>query len=275
MSKKSKLLSVWRLGVLLPGVLLLDLILSGCAGPSNPSFNTTVREAYDDLHRMKQDPRPLDRPLILLSGWLDPGIATAHLRSEFRQMFADRDILAVSFAFDGSFDACRAKLIERVNEQFPSTDPSATVEVDVVAVSMGGLVARYASMPHPHDSEAAQLRTVRLFTISTPHQGARLAKLPTFNTLAKSMRPDSDFIQQLAADHALADYELHPYARLGDHVVGVANTAPAGRHPWWVPRRFPEPAHGLSFRDPRIVADIARRLRNEPPLTTDPAAPLP
>jgi hypothetical protein len=31
----------------------------------------------------------------------------------------------------------------------------------------------------------------------------------------------------------------------------------------------------MAFQDPRILADILRRLYNEPPLTTDPPAPPP
>jgi hypothetical protein len=36
-----------------------------------------------------------------------------------------------------------------------------------------------------------------------------------------------------------------------------------------------EDAHHLAFSDPRIVADIARRLRAEKPFAADPAEPLP
>ena len=34
-------------------------------------------------------------------------------------------------------------------------------------------------------------------------------------------------------------------------------------------------AHLMASKDPRIVADIARRLRGEPPFATTPAEPLP
>ncbi len=71
------------------------------------------------------------------------------------------------------------------------------------------------------------------------------------------------------------DYELIPYARLCDHVVHANNTAPPGYTPWWVPAILFEDSHVLAVKDPRILTDILRRLRGEPPVTVPPPAPLP
>ena len=68
---------------------------------------------------------------------------------------------------------------------------------------------------------------------------------------------------------------VHPDARIGDTMVGEENTAPPGQVAWWVPNRAFEPAHLLAFGDPRIHADILRRLRGEQPYTTEPRAPWP
>ena len=87
----------------------------------------------------------------------------------------------------------------------------AEIEVDVVAISMGGLIARYAAMPLPDDSR--QLRIRRLFTISTPHRGAKLAALPTFDQRQIDMRPGSAFLASLDDALADADYDLLPYVR--------------------------------------------------------------
>jgi hypothetical protein len=70
-------------------------------------------------------------------------------------------------------------------------------------------------------------------------------------------------------------YELVPYVRLGDSIVGPEHAAPEGQTPWWVPLPAAETAHIGAFGDARILADIARRLRDERPLTEDPPAPLP
>ena len=85
------------------------------------------------------------------------------------------------------------------------------------------------------------------------------------------MRTESEFLETLNAEEP--DYEIVPYARLGDEVVGASNAAPPGRNPWWVSRSWFF-AHAGST-DMRILADIARRLRGEEPFAIDPPAPLP
>ena len=115
----------------------------------------------------------------------------------------------------------------------------------------------------------------RLFTISTPHRGADLAALPTWDARQIDMRAGSDLLRQLDAALPTTRYSVYPYVRLGDVLVGAANTAPPGTTPWWVANQPLSLPHAGAYTDPRIVADIARRLRHEPPFTTDPPAPLP
>jgi hypothetical protein len=45
--------------------------------------------------------------------------------------------------------------------------------------------------------------------------------------------------------------------------------------PIWVPNLLLEDSHLTAFSDPRIIGDIARRLRGETPFTSEPAEPLP
>ena len=66
-------------------------------------------------------------------------------------------------------DEARTTVIEAVNKAFPSDDPQWTVPVDVVAISMGGLVARYAGVPARGEGDVRKLRVVRLFTLASPH----------------------------------------------------------------------------------------------------------
>ena len=50
---------------------------AGCAAEPagvNPSFPLTVEKGRADLVRMAKDPRPLDRPLVILRGFADPGL---------------------------------------------------------------------------------------------------------------------------------------------------------------------------------------------------------
>jgi hypothetical protein len=287
------------------------LVATGCAAHApNPSFNVSNNAAREALREMRDDAKRLPRPLVVLGGLDDPGVATTVLTDDFREISGDDPrVIGVSFFFCGSFDGCRKRVIDAVDKAFPSDDPVWTTEVDVVAVSMGGLVARYAAAeptppPAPNQADssdegaasqpsaatgtrARRLRIARLFTISSPHRGAALAFLPTFNQLQIDMRAGSKFLRRLDACDAMTleansaqtrpagGYELIPYVRLDDMIVGERNAAPEGWTPWWVPAVPLQDSHMFAIADARIVADIARRLRGEPPLTTEPPAPLP
>jgi hypothetical protein len=87
------------------------------------------------------------------------------------------------------------------------------------------------------------------------------------------MCPTSDFLDRLR--RAKRDYELVCYTRLDDVTVGEEFAAPDGTDIWWVPTPSGEWSHMAAFEDPRILGDIARRLRGETPWTRLPAAPLP
>jgi hypothetical protein len=223
----------------------------------------------------------LPRPVVIVGGYADPGITTRAASAMAREIGGDR-VLSVHLWFCGSFDDAREYLIREVDKAFPSKDPQDTTEVDVIAGSMGGLAARYAAMPievvAPTSKGEARrrLRMTRLFTISTPHLGARMADLPQpLDSKVHHMRRGSAFLERLNAALPAEGYELYPYTRLDDAVVGEENTAPPGFKPWWVATPPLEFSHINSMRDPRILADIARRLRGQKPFTTSPPADLP
>ncbi len=152
-------------------------------------------------------------------------------------------------------------------------DTVGDTEVDVVAISMGGLVARYAATPG--DQDTAPLAIRRLFTLASPHRGARLARYLHPDPRTRDMRAGSGFLARLDEARDECDYELVPYGRLGDWIVGVENAAPPCTSPWWVSNLPFQDAHSDIARDPRLLADIARRLRGERPWTTEPPSPLP
>jgi hypothetical protein len=150
------------------------------------------------------------------------------------------------------------------------------VPVDVIGISMGGLVSRYAAMPSRLDPDTRQLNIVRLFSLASPQRGAITAdELNIGDELMEGMRTDSEFIAWINAADVDRPYPLIPYVRLGDDVVGTANAAPVGEVPWWLPNPALEHAHIGGTLDARFMADIARRLRGEPPFTTPPPAPIP
>ena len=244
---------------------------SGCALPArapNPSFSIAREDARADLGRMAADPAPLVRPLVILAGTGDPDVSSSAIRRLLLPALAG-PTASVDFFDEFTFAGCRQKLFREVARQL-ACPIDAVPEVDVVAFSMGGLVAREAAIP---DAAGRRLRIRRLYTIATPHQGARMAGMPLGVPLFEDMRPTSDLIARLR--RAPIEYELVCYARLDDPTVGEEFAAPEGVPLWWVPTPSGEWAHMAAFSDPRILADVARRLRGEEPHARAPAAPLP
>jgi hypothetical protein len=257
--------------------LAVTVLSCGCtAGPPNPSLPMSRGEARAALRAMRREPRAISRPVVILGGLHDPGFDGTALAATIRQVSApDGQAIALTFGklTTLTFDGCRDYVIGSVERAFGPGTAEETVEVDVVGYSMGGLVARHAARVRPEGGK--RLKVGRIFTIATPHRGARLATLPTLDSRAADMRFGSDFLRSLDLAMQHADYELFAYARTNDWIVGVENTAPPGRDPWWVPVAALAPSHLGATVDPRIVADIARRLRGESPFAADPPAPLP
>jgi pimeloyl-ACP methyl ester carboxylesterase len=181
----------------------------------------------------------------------------------------------VSFTFCNTFDACRQRVIATVEKEFPSADPNQTVEVDVIGLSMGGLVGRYcATLPSTAGDKRLRIHT--LYTAASPHRGAlRAEQWPRLLKMQGDMTPGSDFYRRLEAAEREVSYELVPYVRLGDTTDGPQYAAPTGRTPWWVPNRPGDFAHVGTMGDPRIMSDVLRRLRGEEPWTTEPPTELP
>ncbi len=254
----------------------LSLALTGCNPdvPMNPSFPLTVADAEADLDRMAESPIAADRPIVVAGGYADPGFVPGLLSRRMRDLTDDDAVtIPAQFFLTCSFDACRDRLIDAVERAAPCDDPAWTTEVDVIGFSMGGLAARYAS--RARDDGGKRLRIARLFAIASPHRGARTAGLAPLDPRACDMRAGSAFLADLDESLAGEEYDLCCYVRLGDFMVGEANAAPAGDRPWWVANCPLTMAHMGAWNDPRILADIARRLRSEPPHTTYPPAPLP
>ena len=241
-------------------------------GPANPSFPVSFEEAEEDLARMAADPKPQARPLVLVGGWADPFSGMHPVEKRLAPCFVEPRIARIHHKIFNTHRAYRDRLVGHVEEAFPSEDTEQTTEVDVVAHSMGGLISRYAAMPV---EGVKRLRLKRLFTMGTCHRGAAMAPLVQAEPLARDMLPGGAHLARLDAALPDAKYELTCYARLQDELVGTDRCAPEGFPLWWVPNRRFERAHWCSKYDARLLADAARRLRGEEPLTREPAAPLP
>ncbi len=245
--------------------------LTACATPRwdpNPSFTVTKALAQQDLGRMKAAPVEAARPIVFLAGISDPSISSGAMVQAIRPTLKG-PMVELNFFDEFTFDGARQKLLREVAAQL-GCDIDHIPPVDVVAFSMGGLVARYGAIS---DASGRRLPIARLYTVSTPHEGARMAGIPMGIPQGEDMCPTSDFLDLLR--RAKRNYELVCYTRLDDVTVGEEFAAPEGVALWWVPTPSGEWSHMAAFSDPRILADIARRLRYETPWTTAPAAPLP
>ena len=134
-----------------------------------------------------------------------------------------------------------------------------------MGLSMGGVVARHAAAPQ-EGSDRPRLRVRRLFTIVTPHSGAARADRIGFFGTARAMRTGSPFLRRLARRErtgGVAYERLVAYARHRDQVVGVpgAKLPPHlnGQVLWFDSPWFRIP-HSDADQDPRILADLSRRL---------------
>jgi hypothetical protein len=263
-------------------LLLVTLVAVGCADPKpvNRSFPVTIERAVQVLHYDADHHRPLRRPLLVIGGFADPGIVASRLRDRFQRWTGDSRVVAVSPGFDWTMDDCRRDVVTAVDKAFPTGDPDRTTEVDVVGLSMGGVVARAAALPPgPGLASRRRLRIARLFTISSPLRGAALADFAGCDLfpIQSALRTGSWLYRRLN-DEPIPDgavYPVYSYVRLGDHTVGPANGAVPGATPWWVATPWPQLPHDAAFADARILADITCRLRGEPPFAHDPTAPFP
>ncbi|MBX3323014.1 MAG: hypothetical protein KF757_08500 [Phycisphaeraceae bacterium] len=219
-----------------------------------------------DVRRMKASPIALQRPILVLAGWRSPRTLAYVLMRRLRSLTGapPESFAWLSYPYGSDIMplADRAVLLAK-SRLSPNGE-----QVDVVAVSMGGLVARTAALP---DREH-RLNIARLFTLGTPHRGARLAEFVRIDAASRCMMPGSEFLAKLDAALEHADFELFPYAATGDWLVGATNTSPPGVDPIW----FDGPpllAHQLITHHMGIIVDIARRLRGEDPIAH--ASPVP
>lgn len=252
----------------------------------NTSLAVSREQAVALSDKMRHDHRPLARPVVVLNGYRGlPSLANRIARKLREMTSGDRaDLLPISYTLDTDFDRIAAEVVRRVDARWPSADPDQTVEVDVVGISMGGLVARWAALPPaqrfrgaastpPGKATGKRLRIAHLFTISTPHRGAGFCDSLAPDAAARDMRRGSPFLGVLDAALPSAPYELVCYGQLRDHLVGATRCAPEGRQPIWTSGTFLF-SHFKAGDNPLFLADIARRLRREPALL-EPGPPPP
>ena len=137
------------------------------------------------------------RPVILLHGYAQH---TANFLWLARQLRRDGWLHLYSVrhtAIGGDIGRSAHHLgraIERIRQE------SSAAEVDIIAHSMGGLVARaFICQAGPGSGVA------RLITLGTPHQGTEVLRWLGRDPMVGQMRPGSPFLRQLAATDAVPE----------------------------------------------------------------------
>lgn len=250
---------------------VVSVALAGCftIHVDNPAFPATSAEIEAELDRMRAEPVGIQRPVLVLGGYRSPMPVAKSLAGRLCELTgASRDeVVDLSYIFSDTVEGPARRAVALVEERFPSDDPEWTIEVDVVAISMGGLVARLAAAEPELRGEPGgkRLRIRTIYSLASPHRGAILADWIRLDSACRSMQPGSAVLASLDEAFAGRDYEVVPYAVLRDTWVGARHASPVGMEPIWVPGRVMLSHHLVSFNK-RIQADVARRLRGEEPL---------
>ncbi len=232
-------------------------MFAGRLGAPAP-LTCTPEEAARLRRRLRRTPAPIDRPIVVISGYLDPGLYAGVVSRELRRLTSHdpADFRVARFALHGAIEP----MAECVVEKLRAIAGGARASFDLVGLSMGGLVARrVAAVVNAGD----EIRVERVFTLGTPHRGSTLAERIAPTEAARQMRPGSDFLRELDAALGLSGIELVAYQMDADAVIGDGRGVPDGHPGHRLPRRPGEP-HLHIMGDPIAILDIARRLRGEP-----------
>jgi pimeloyl-ACP methyl ester carboxylesterase len=238
----------------------------------NLKLGTTREAARVALRDMREHSLPVARPVVVLNGYHGFPTIANRIARKLRAATSDdpKDFLAISYFFGTDIDAMTQQVFREVEARWPSADPEWTTEVDVVGISMGGLIARWAELrpeervrkgrpAHAFES-GKRLRIKRLFTLGSPHRGATMAEWLRLDSAAADMRAGSPFLAALDERWEGRGYELVSYAQMRDLICGGTRCAPPGTVPIWTSGTVFF-SHLDLADNPVFLADIAGYLR--------------
>ncbi len=189
-------------------------------------------------------------PVVLVPGIWDRPPVFNRMTSRLRK--AGRSTFVISLnPNDGS-----APLEQSADElrQFIDAKLGTRRSLDMVAYSMGGLVARYYAQ-----RLGGLARITHLVTISTPHHGTGTAYLEPLPGV-RQMRPGSPFLQDLDRDAAcLAQASVTSIWSPLDLVISPAVSS---RLPFGSEVQIPVLLHFLMPGDERVIEAVLRALKN-------------
>jgi predicted alpha/beta hydrolase family esterase len=205
-------------------------------------------------------------PVLLLHGFIDNRSVFALLRRSLARC-GWRHVHALNYSPFTLDIRQAARLLARHVEELRAR--TGQERVDIVAHSLGGLIARYYVQRLGGDS---RVRT--LITLGTPHSGTNA--LPWFgpHPLVRQMRPDSDLMAELAMPAAECATRFVAFWSDADQLMSPVSTARID-HPDLNARNVE--VHGIGHLTlsvhGAVAADIRRALLDgeRPPETADAA----
>ena len=222
------------------------------AGTRAAAVRAKLGEIRDARHAAKGR---LDRPVLVLSGYRAPGVMGGNMARRLASLLGAPidDFRMISYPHMGDLDRVALAVDRVVRREF---EPGQ--EFDVIGISMGGLIARMlAADEYTRERSLQRLRLKNLFTMATPHRGAKIAAHIHVDKAATEMQIGSPRLAWL--NGLPRDYAVHCYAILNDITVGAGQTAVEGDSPMWV-RGTPLFSHSLITEHPLVVLDVAARI---------------
>ena len=256
-------------------ILALVVLLGGCTTLTGPSKDNPLptSELRTELKQMRAEPVELERPVVVIDGWLNYGGARI-IKRELKDLTGSEGDLFVKYSYPLIFSTLESnarKIVKIVEERWPSDDPEWTTEIDVVGFSMGGLISRVAAEePRKSGKPRKRLKVKRMFTIGSPHKGTGwwIGWLPVDQMSWAVSLYGGSYRSWLNERLVEADYDLYCYGQGNDWIVG--NNFEAAGHPELKARGQVLFSHTSSYGNYRHLADIAARLRGEDPIVPDP-----
>jgi pimeloyl-ACP methyl ester carboxylesterase len=197
-------------------------------------------------------PRSADRRTLVLVHGLGANRSSFFALQAYLRLSGFPDQLATSYRPRGSIEALALQLKRTIDDRVRGG------RIDVIAHSMGGLVARFYAQ---HLGGAR--RVDRLITLGTPHRGSYgAARVPS--DLVRQLDPESSVIRRLNASPPPAGLHITSIAAGRDALVQPGDSAlcPHGEH-----RTFPDLGHRaphLPRPRPPEPALLAQGLRDDP-----------
>ncbi len=225
-----------------PGLttLIAGLLSAVCANARNP----------EPLRASEQESPPAHpvRRVVLVHGFLETGSALSPMKRRLEKQGVQCFIAKLRPSDGrGGLDKLAEGLKRDIDATYGPDQP-----ISVIGFSMGGIVSRYYLQ-----KLGGAARCEKFFTISSPHHGTLAAKIyPTKG--AAQMRPDSEFLQDLAkSDSILGEMPVVSYRTPLDLII-----LPPSSSVWDRAVNIEHPAllHPMMVTSNTVISDIEKRL---------------